>query len=68
MAMAEGFEGVRIGWKEGKADGAVARLSTVGWVSLRRFCPTLRVEASAAGLGSWDDDDGATVVGATDGS
>jgi hypothetical protein len=40
-------------WKEGKADGAVVRLSTVGRVALRRFCPTLRVEAPTAGLGSW---------------
>jgi hypothetical protein len=49
-------------WKEGKADGAVARLSTVGWVALRRFCPTLRVEAPTAVLGSWVVTSGANLV------
>jgi hypothetical protein len=40
-------------WKEGKADGAADRQSPVGWVALRRFCPTLRVEAPTVVLGSW---------------
>jgi hypothetical protein len=63
MAMAEGVKGVRIGWKEGKADGAVVRLSTVGRVALRRFCPTLRVEAPTAVLGSWVVTSGANCSG-----
>jgi hypothetical protein len=40
-------------WKEGKADGAVVRLSTVGRVALRRFCPLDGAEAPTAVLGSW---------------
>jgi hypothetical protein len=55
-------------WKEGKADGAVVRLSTVGRVALRRFCPTLRVEAPTAVLGSWVSTGLQGSISGTDGS
>ena len=54
--------------KEGKADGAADRQSPVGWVALRRFCPTLRVEAPAAGLGSWGSTGLQGLISGMDGS
>jgi hypothetical protein len=49
-------------WKEGKADEPLVRARLVGWVALRRFCPTLRVEAPTAVLGSWVVTSGANLV------
>jgi hypothetical protein len=55
-------------WKEGKADGAADRQSPVGRVALRRFCPTLRVEAPTAVLGSWVSSGLQGSISGTDGS
>ena len=61
--MAEGVKGVRIGWKEGKADEPLARARLVGWVPLRRFCPLDGAEAPTAVLGSWVVTSGANCSG-----
>jgi hypothetical protein len=46
-----GVQPLRWKWKEGKADGAVVRLSTVGRVALRRFCPTYGLKRRRLGWG-----------------
>ena len=51
-----------VDWKEGKADEPLVRARLVGWVALRRFCPTLRAEAPKAVLGSWVVTSGANLV------
>jgi hypothetical protein len=54
--------------KKGKPTARSLDQAPYGWVALRRFCPTLRVEAPPAVLGSWGSTGLQGSISGTDGA